>query len=103
MLGRRQGSLCVRRPASAEGDGPAAAAVARPPRRDRRESRGNAMSTARERRKGRAQTTAREVPGAIQWHEGMLLAPQHFQWLSLRQETLLQYHASAISPFHWGV
>jgi type VI secretion system protein ImpJ len=59
--------------------------------------------SARERRKGRAQTTARELPGAIQWHEGMLLAPQHFQWLSLRQESLLQYHAAAISPFHWGV
>jgi type VI secretion system protein ImpJ len=59
--------------------------------------------SARERRKGRAQTTAREVPGAIQWHEGMLLAPQHFQWLSLRNEALLQYHASSISPFHWGL
>lgn len=61
------------------------------------------MSAARERRKGRAQTTARDVPAAIQWHEGMLLAPQHFQWLSLRHEALLQYHAAAISPFHWGV
>jgi type VI secretion system protein ImpJ len=59
--------------------------------------------SARERRKGRAQTTARELPGAIQWHEGMLLAPQHFQWLSLRHESLLHYHAAAISPFHWGV
>ena len=59
--------------------------------------------SARERRRGRAQTTAREVPGAIQWHEGMLLAPQHFQWQSLRHEALLQYHAAAISPFHWGV
>jgi type VI secretion system protein ImpJ len=61
------------------------------------------MSAIRERRKGRAMTTARDVPPAIQWHEGMLLAPQHFQWLSLRNETLLQYHAGAISPFHWGV
>ena len=59
--------------------------------------------SARERRKGRAQSTARELPGAIQWHEGMLLAPQHFQWLSLRHESLLQYHAAAISPFHWGL
>lgn len=57
----------------------------------------------RERRKGRARTTAREVPPAIQWHEGMLLAPQHFQQLALRQETLLHYHASSIAPFHWGV
>jgi type VI secretion system protein ImpJ len=59
--------------------------------------------SARERRKGRAQTTARDVPAAIQWHEGMLLAPQHFQWLSMRHESLLQYHTNAISPFHWGV
>ena len=61
------------------------------------------MSAARERRRGRALTTARDVPPAIQWHEGMLLAPQHFQWLSQRGEALLQYHAAAISPFHWGV
>ncbi|HEV7921528.1 MAG TPA: type VI secretion system baseplate subunit TssK [Thermoanaerobaculia bacterium] len=59
--------------------------------------------TTESRRKGRARTTARDVPPAIQWHEGMLLAPQHFQWLSLRHETLLHYHAAAISPFHWGV
>lgn len=57
----------------------------------------------RERRKGRAVMSAREVPPAIQWHEGMLLAPQHFQWQSLRSETLLHYHAASISPFHWGV
>lgn len=56
-----------------------------------------------ERRKARATAVAREVPAAIQWHEGMLLAPQHFQWLSQRHESLLQYHASVISPFHWGV
>jgi type VI secretion system protein ImpJ len=56
-----------------------------------------------ERRKGRDTTTAREVPPAIQWHEGMLLAPQHFQALSLRHEALLHYHAASLSPFHWGV
>jgi len=47
--------------------------------------------------------SARDVPAAIQWQEGMLLAPQHFQRLSWRHEALLQYHAGAISPFHWGV
>lgn len=56
-----------------------------------------------DRRKSRARTTARDVPAAIQWHEGMLLAPQHFQWLAQRQETLLHYHATSISPFHWGI
>ena len=55
------------------------------------------------RRKGRAATTAHDVPPAIQWHEGMLLAPQHFQLLAQRQEALLHYHAAAVSPFHWGV
>ena len=45
----------------------------------------------------------RQVPAAIQWHEGMLLAPQHFQQLALRQDGLLHYHAATVSPFHWGV
>lgn len=48
-------------------------------------------------------TASRQLPDAIQWHEGMLLAPQHFQQLALRQDGLLHYHAAALSPFHWGV
>src|SRR5688572_11774042 len=55
------------------------------------------------RRKGRAQVTAAEVPAEVQWNEGMLLAPQHFQRQSLRHELLIHYHAAAASPFHWGV
>ncbi|MFH1480987.1 MAG: type VI secretion system baseplate subunit TssK [Pseudomonadota bacterium] len=47
--------------------------------------------------------SARELPEAIQWHEGMLLAPQHFQQSLLRQEELLHYHLMAIAPFHWGI
>ncbi|MCH8293249.1 type VI secretion system baseplate subunit TssK [Candidatus Poribacteria bacterium] len=46
---------------------------------------------------------AHEIPEAIQWHEGMLLAPQHFQQLAVRHEALLHYHAMMIAPFHWGV
>ncbi len=46
---------------------------------------------------------ARRVPEAIDWHEGMLLAPQHFQQLSLRNEELLHYHSASLTPFHWGV
>ncbi|HEY2384266.1 MAG TPA: type VI secretion system baseplate subunit TssK [Terriglobia bacterium] len=46
---------------------------------------------------------AHELPEAIQWHEGMLLAPQHFQQLSLRQEELLSYHLRMVAPFHWGL
>ncbi|HEX7242632.1 MAG TPA: type VI secretion system baseplate subunit TssK [Longimicrobiaceae bacterium] len=48
-------------------------------------------------------TRAAELPEAIRWHEGMLLAPQHFQQASLRQEMLVHYHVQAAAPFHWGV
>lgn len=43
------------------------------------------------------------LPDAIQWHEGMLLSPQHFQQAAARGEILLQYHTAAIAPFHWGL
>lgn len=46
---------------------------------------------------------AHEIPESIQWHEGLLLTPQHFQQLSLRNEALLQYSAGVIAPFYWGV
>lgn len=48
-------------------------------------------------------TVAREPVPALLWHEGMMLAPQHFQQLTLRQEQVTLYHAAASSPFHWGV
>lgn len=57
----------------------------------------------RERRKARLAMSAREVPSAIQWHEGMLLLPQHFQWMSSRADALQYYHASSIASFYWGV
>lgn len=44
-----------------------------------------------------------ELPPAIDWSEGMLLLPQHFQVLAARNEHLIHYHASTASPFHWGV
>jgi type VI secretion system protein ImpJ len=46
---------------------------------------------------------AAKLPPAIHWHEGMLLAPQHFQTASLRNEALAYYHTAAASPFHWGL
>lgn len=46
---------------------------------------------------------ADEIPQAIQWHEGMLLAPQHFQLSCWRQEMLLQYSSLLVSPYCWGV
>jgi type VI secretion system protein ImpJ len=48
-------------------------------------------------------TRGRDVPDAVQWHEGMLLSPQHFQQAAMRDEMLLQYHVQAASPFPWGV
>jgi type VI secretion system protein ImpJ len=46
---------------------------------------------------------ARDIPAAIHWHEGLLLTPQHFQQLTLRQEALVQYSAAVHSPFCWGL
>lgn len=55
------------------------------------------------RRKGRVFVSAQAVPQEVQWKEGMLLMPQHFQQLARRQEGLLHYHASTLSPYHWGI
>jgi type VI secretion system protein ImpJ len=46
---------------------------------------------------------AHEIPELIEWHEGLLLTPQHFQQLTLRHESLLQYVSTAIAPFSYGV
>jgi len=46
---------------------------------------------------------ADEIPKAIDWHEGLLLTPQHFQQIARRQEALLQYHTAMIAPFYWGI
>jgi type VI secretion system protein ImpJ len=46
---------------------------------------------------------ADEIPEAVQWHEGMLLAPQHFQQSAARFELLLQYTALLLGPYCWGV
>ena len=48
-------------------------------------------------------TQASDIPQAILWHEGMLLAPQHFQQANLRQESLLAYHGAMLSPYPWGI
>ncbi len=39
----------------------------------------------------------------IQWHEGMLLSPQHFQQESGRVDALLAWQVQAAAPFAWGV
>lgn len=45
----------------------------------------------------------RRLPAAIDWHEGLLLAPQHFQQLDLRHEELLHYRLGGAAAFPWGV
>ncbi len=46
---------------------------------------------------------AASLPEAVQWYEGMLLAPQHFQQESHRLEARIAYQAHAAGPFLWGV
>lgn len=43
------------------------------------------------------------IADPIQWYEGMLLLPQHFQQADQRQNELLHFHMSSVTPFHWGI
>lgn len=45
---------------------------------------------------------ARDIPQAIEWHEGMLLTPEHFREMNTRQEMLVGY-ALSCAPYQWGV
>jgi type VI secretion system protein ImpJ len=44
-----------------------------------------------------------DLPALIEWHEGMLLTPQHLQQLTARGELLTQFLTTQGSPFRWGV
>lgn len=44
-----------------------------------------------------------QVPERIQWHEGMLLAPQHLQSMQARADALTGWHTLAANPFAWGL
>ena len=44
-----------------------------------------------------------DIPDLIEWHEGMLLTPQHFQQFASRSELLTQYMFSQGAPFGWGI
>jgi len=46
---------------------------------------------------------ATDIPLAIQWHDGMLLSPQHFQESDRRSERLIAYHFAQAAPYHSGV
>lgn len=49
--------------------------------------------------------TSRTAPitDRIEWHEGMLLSPQHFQQFSARLDSLVAWQTLAAAPFSWGV
>lgn len=46
---------------------------------------------------------AAPVTDRVEWHEGMLLSPQHFQQFSSRMDTLVAWQTLAAAPFAWGV
>lgn len=48
-------------------------------------------------------TNFHHIPASVQWHEGMLLGPQHFQQSFLRQELLLGHHIMNLAPYYWGI
>ena len=48
-------------------------------------------------------TQGRQIHDAIQWHEGMLLLPQHFQQMDRRIEHLIAYHTQVTLPYAWGI
>ena len=39
----------------------------------------------------------------IQWHDGMLLMPQHFQRQARRFDQLISYHTGYLNPYHYGL
>ncbi|MFT7117168.1 MAG: type VI secretion system protein ImpJ, partial [Rhodoferax sp.] len=43
------------------------------------------------------------VDERIQWHEGMLLSPQHFQQTSARLDSLVARQTLLAAPFAWGI
>ena len=48
-------------------------------------------------------TDATPPPEPVQWYEGMLLSPQHFQQHARQQEALIAYRLATLAPLAWGV
>lgn len=44
-----------------------------------------------------------DIPEPVLWHEGMLLAPHHFQQAWRRSEALMGYGLAQIGAFPWGI
>ena len=43
------------------------------------------------------------LPDAVQWSEGMLLSPQHFQQNDIHAQALLHQRVAGLTPHGWGV
>lgn len=43
------------------------------------------------------------LPDAVQWSEGMLLSPQHFQQNDIHAQAMLHQRLASLSPYAWGV
>jgi type VI secretion system protein ImpJ len=48
-------------------------------------------------------STRTSIPEGLRWHEGMLLAPQHFQQLAIRSEALSHHFVASGVPYFYGV
>lgn len=43
------------------------------------------------------------LPDAVQWSEGMLLSPQHFQQNDIHAQAMMQQRLASLTPHVWGV
>jgi type VI secretion system protein ImpJ len=48
-------------------------------------------------------SSSKFLPYPVQWYEGMLLMPQHFQQADQLHHKLLEYHFATALPYHWGI
>jgi len=48
-------------------------------------------------------TNTEFLPDAVQWSEGMLLSPQHFQQNDIHLQALLHQRLAALAPHGWGL
>jgi type VI secretion system protein ImpJ len=48
-------------------------------------------------------TAFKSIRKAIQWHDGMLLRPEHFQQTDRRLEQLTSLYPQTLAPYQWGL
>lgn len=48
-------------------------------------------------------TIESEIPPFVQWYEGMMLQPHHFQQADLRTQKQLSYHLTRLTPYFFGI